>query len=31
MLAREKRNTIAKNRFKMSVLTVHEKTLISDE
>ena len=31
MLAKEKSNTIAKNRFKMRVLTPREKTLISDK
>ena len=31
MLAREKSNTIAKNRIKMSVLTAHKQTLISDK
>ena len=31
MLAREKSNTIAKNSFKMRVLTAREQTLISDE
>ena len=31
MLAREKNSTIAKNRFKMRVLTAREQTLISDK
>ena len=31
MPAREKSNTIAKNPFKMGVLTAREQTLISDE
>ena len=31
MLAREKSNTIAKNRIVMRVLTAREQTLISDE